>query len=184
MSKRSLTKPRGLVQWLKLYHLYLASFPTEERKPFSVIVNMYRKGKTDIWCLMDRGKLLGFATTINGELILLDYLAVDPSHRGKRIGSQILLELKRIYDGKGLFGEIESTYEPVPDQEIRLRRKQFYLNCGMEPLNVMASVFGVKMELLGWDCSLDFDRYQAFYREHYSPWAAQHIKKEFHPEAK
>jgi hypothetical protein len=47
----------------------------------------------------------------------------------------------------------------------------------------MAVVFGVKMELLGRDCALDFDGYQAFYRENYSDYAAQHLEKAYHPES-
>ena len=45
----------------------------------------------------------------------------------------------------------------------------------MEALNVTAMVFGVKMELLGWGCQMDFDSYKAFYRDHYNPWAAEHV---------
>jgi GNAT superfamily N-acetyltransferase len=181
MRDLTLSTPKDLAQWLRLYRLYLSAFPREERKPFSVIRNMYRNKKTDIWFVSEQGTFLGFATTINGSLILLDYLAVAPKFRGQGIGTQILLTLKKTYSGKGLFAEIESAYECHPDQEERLRRKQFYLNCGMEQLNVMASVFGVKMELLGWNCHLTFADYQAFYRDHYSPWAAQHIKQEHHP---
>lgn len=179
VTKLSLTKPKGVLQWLNLYRLYLSAFPSSERKPFSVIANMYRKGTADVWCLEKRGVLLGFASTVNSEeLILLDYLAVDKKHRGEGIGSQALSELRSIYLGKGVFAEIESTREPALNREERLKRKQFYLNCGMVPLNVTAVVFGVKMELLGWDCKLDFDGYKAFYRDHYSPWAAEHIEAE------
>ena len=46
----------------------------------------------------------------------------------------------------------------------------------------MARVFGVKMELLRHACSVDFERYHAFYRENYSPWAADHIQSAEHPE--
>lgn len=179
VTKLSLTKPKGILCWLKLYRLYLSAFPASERKPFSVIANMHRKGKTDVWCMEKRGELLGFASTVNSEnLILLDYLAVDEKHRAEGIGSQALLELKTIYRGKGVFVEIESTCEPASNREERQKRKQFYLNCGMVPLNVTAVVFGVKMELLGWDCRMDFDGYRAFYRDHYSPWAAEHIETE------
>ena len=46
----------------------------------------------------------------------------------------------------------------------------------MKELGVLADVFGVRMELLGWDCKLDFNGYQTFYREHYSAWAAEHLE--------
>ena len=182
MDAPSLSRPRGPLQWLAVYRLYRASFPIQERKPFSIIVKMHRRGKTDVWCVWRRGTILGFATTINGEMILLDYLAVARSRRGEGIGTHILQHLQQIYRDKGLLVEIESPYEAGPDQHSRLRRKRFYQNCGMVPLKVMASVFGVKMELLGWHCSLDFGQYQDFYRRYYSAWAAQHIEQERHPE--
>lgn len=171
-----LRKPRGIIEWLRLYRLYLAAFPASERKPFGIIVKMHRQGKTDVWCVERDGKFAGLATTINGgDLILLDYFAVAKEHRGEGIGSAAMKELQRIYGDRGLFVEIESTREKAPNQAQREKRKQFYRAAGMEELNVTARVFGVNMELLGSRCSLDFAKYRAFYRDHYSAWAAEHI---------
>ena len=65
----------------RVYLLYLRAFPASERKPFSKIRSMYRQGRADVWCIMESGKLLGLATTVNSEkLILLDEerTAIDP----------------------------------------------------------------------------------------------------------
>ena len=117
-------------------------------------------------------------TTIQSpDLILLDYFAVAESMRGKGIGTDALREFLSRNPDTGIFLEIESTKEDGPGGEAREKRKQFYENCGLEPLNVYAEVFGVPMELLGRGCKLDFDGYAAFYRDQYSPWAAEHIHK-------
>lgn len=167
---------KGLPAWIRVYMLYRAAFPRGERKPFRMIVSMCRKGRTDVWCLYRGGRFAGFASTINGsDLILLDYLAVCADCRGTGVGSAVLGEMKRVYAGKGLFVEIESTGESCKDLNNRLRRSHFYRKNGMEPMGVSAWVFGVRMDLLGWNCSVDFDRYHGFYAEHYSPWAAEHI---------
>ena len=172
-----LKKP-GLLRWLQVYRLYRSAFPASERKPFSIIVKMYRAGKTDLWCLERDGKLEGFASTINGEeRILLDYLAVSPESRGRGLGTAAMKQLLEKYADFGLFVEIESVFEDCPDLKIREKRRDFYRRCGLEPLGVLAEVFGVNMELLGRNCRLDFAGYQAFYRNHYSPWAAEHIRK-------
>ena len=177
-------KPAGIFQWLSIYRLYRSAFPDTERKPFSIIRSMYRTGKTDVWYCSQNGKFLGFAATINGtELILIDYFAVVPSLRQKGYGTSILRALMHHYKGKGVFVEIESMYEPCDDLETRRRRRQFYISCGMKPMNVMADVFGTKMELLGKDCVIDFDTYHTFYATQYSEMAARHIKKAYHPEA-
>ena len=171
------------MDWLKVYRLYIDAFPSSERKPFSVILKMSRNQKTDVWCLMKGTSFKGFATTINSrEAVLLDYLAVEKNARGQGAGRETLAALMQEYSGKGLFVEIESAFEPGEDQLLRQRRRQFYMSAGMESFGVMANVFGVKMELLGKNCHFTFKEYQQFYRTHYSPWAAEHLSEEIHPE--
>ena len=179
MEQVCLAKPRGIFRWLQICRLYRTAFPAEERKPFGIIVKMYRQGRADVWCVEQGGRFAGFATTVNGGgLILLDYLAISGRRRGQGIGSAAMGELQRIYGDKGFFVEIESTLEDAPNRAERERRKRFYEAAGMEDLGVEAEVFGVRMELLGSRCSLDFEGYRNFYRDHYSPWAAEHIKKQ------
>lgn len=179
----AMKKPEGFAQWFRIYRLYRAAFPGCERKPFRMIASMARRGKTDVWYAEDEGRFAGFATTINDEeLILLDYLAVARKRRGRGVGSRILQEMKKCYAGRGIFVEIESPFEDGPDRQSRLRRKDFYVRNGFQPVGVMASVFGVHMELLCFKCRMDFSAYQAFYRDHYSPWAAEHILEETYPE--
>lgn len=180
----SLEKPNGAFRWLQLYRLYLSAFPAAERKPFAMIAGHYRKEKMDIWCITEKGQFLGFATTVLGEsLVLIDYLAIDKAHRGTGVGSAALAALRKKYAGKGVFLEIESVYEDCPNLQERQRRKAFYLHCGMEPMQVMIRLFGVKMELMGFDCRFDYACYEAFYMKHLGAWAAGHVFPENHPEA-
>lgn len=171
-----LKRPESRSQWLALYRLYRSAFPRAERKPFSMIVKMWKKGKTDIWCVERQGAFLGLGITINGpEVVLLDYFAIVGKCRGKGVGTAALKGLMDRYAGKGFFLEIENPREPGPDQQLRCRRKRFYLSAGLEELHTTAKLFGVEMELLGKGCQLDFGQYQAFYRDNYSQWAAEHI---------
>ncbi len=184
MEQISLLTPRNLLHWLRIYRLYQTAFPAAERKPFSVILRCRRRGQTDLWCIHGSSGFLGFAATVNSpELILLDYFAVETRFRGQGIGTAALKLLLEQYAGKGIFVEIESTREPGPDQLCRQQRKAFYLRCGMQPLGVTARVFGVAMELLGWNCQLTFPEYRGFYRDNYSPWAEKHITEEPCPDA-
>ena len=176
MSTITLKKPTG-IRWLQLYQLYRTAFPRAERKPFRMIVSMARKGKTDIWCVERDGRFAGLAITINSpELVLLDYFAVSRIHRGEGIGTAALQAVLAHYPDRGLFLEIESTLEPSPNQQQRERRKRFYLAAGLEDLQAEAELFGVRMELMGIHCQLDFESYQTFYRENYSSWVAEHVK--------
>ena len=172
----TLEKPMGTADWLRLHGLYRSAFPPSERKPFGIIRKMYRQGRSDIWCIRQDGEFAGFAATVNGgSLILLDYLAVRAALRGQGIGSGAMELLQVLYAQKGLFVEIESTLCPAANREERIKRKQFYLNGGMEAMGTTARVFGVDMELLGSRCCLDFEQYRSFYRDYYSAWAAEHI---------
>lgn len=160
-----------------LYLLYLRAFPPSERKPFGKILRMAREGRTDLWTIRRDGSFAGLAATVNSpEIVLLDYFAVKRSLRGKGVGSAALRELERIYADRGFFVEIESTYENASNQAERESRKRFYEHCGMIPMGTEADVFGIRMELLGVRCHLDIEGYRSFYRDNYSPWAAEHIK--------
>ena len=116
--------------------------------------------------------------TINGpDEILLDYLAVAKKRRGQGIWSKMLKAMREQYAGKGVFLEIEIVDETAENFEERKRRKQFYLSNGMTPMNVFVELFGVDMELLGFDCCLTFEEYHDFYRDNYNEWAAEHVKR-------
>ena len=95
--------------------------------------------------------------------------------RNSGLGSEALALFREKLAGKPLLVEIESPYIPGPDQALRQRRRGFYLRAGMVPLGILAEVYEVQMELLGWDCQLTFDEYIAFYRDYYRPQAAEHI---------
>lgn len=178
MCHLQLLPPKGLIRWAKLYKLYLYAFPAEERKPFSMIVSMWKKGKTDVWRIEHNGRFAGLAITINSsDVILLDYLAVAEKCRSQGVGTAALRALRETYSGKGLFVEIESTLEAAPNLPQRQRRKRFYLSCGMTEMHTTAKLFGVNMELLGYDCHLNYDQYKSFYRDNYNSWAAEHIEK-------
>ncbi len=185
MSEIVMKKPRGFAHWRKIYKLYLSAFPIYERKPFSMIRKMEKKGVTDVWYFEKNGKFIGLAATINSEnTILIDYLAIDKKHRKQGYGSEILWLLREKYTGRGIFVEIESTFEDCENKEERKRRKAFYLRNGMEEMGVLAELFGVNMELLGYNCKMTYEDYHAFYRDNYSQWAAEHIKKAFYPDEK
>lgn len=169
--------PKGLLQWAEVYRLYHRAFPAEEKKPFSIIRKMHRRGVTDIWRFTRNGSFAGLIITINGDRhILLDYLAVAQNQRGTGIGTEILGLMRSRYTGKGVFLEIESVYEDCENKAQRIRRKHFYEKCGMQSMGVFAWLFGVKMELMGFDCKLTYEEYHDFYRVNYGQWAADHIQ--------
>ena len=171
----TLRAPATWLDWLHIYRLYHRAFPRCERKPFSRIRRMHREGRTDVWLAEYNSRFSGFAATINGgNTILLDYFAVPRKLRGQGVGSVFLRALLNKYAHHSFFVEIEATDRDDSTGE-KARRKAFYLRNGLEELHVTADLFGVRMELLGRNCTMNFDSYRTFYHNHYSPWAAEHV---------
>ena len=171
----TIRQPATLLDWLRIRLLYRRAFPRNERKPFAIIRRMRKEGRTDLWLAEQDGHFAGLAATINApDMILLDYLAVHEKRRSQGMGSAMLQALLNKYAGRGLFVEIEAADRDDPDYS-KLRRKQFYLRNGLTDMHVVAILFGVRMELLGRGCDLDFDGYQNFYRTYYNAWAAEHV---------
>ncbi len=171
-----LHRPHGLLEYLRLWGLYLEAFPASERKPYAMLLKMERSGKADFWMLKADGKFAGMAFVIHGDgLVLLDYFAIDKSRRGRGVGTAALARLLEAYRKGGFYLEIESTLEPAENLVQRKKRKSFYLSCGLKELGTEAMLFGVRMELLGVNCNLDYGAYRAFYEKNLGPWAASHV---------
>lgn len=177
MTECTVARISGACDWLRVRRLYKRAFPASERKPLSAIAAMRRRGKADVWCFRQNGRFAGFATTVNGDgLIMIDYLAVEPSARNQGVGTQALTAICRAYPGMGVFVEIEDTSEPCDNQRERFRRRAFYERCGFAPTNTVASTFGTRFELLCRDCTVDFAAYHAFYCTQIGAWAGEHIQ--------
>ena len=160
----------------RVYLLYLRAFPAEERKPFSIILSMMKERRTDLWIIRKNGRFAGFASTVNSpELVLLDYFAVCKSLRGQGVGSAAMKLILDQYAPRGVLVEIESTMIPSDNQQERENRKRFYVNSGMTPLGTEVDLFGIRMELLGCRCMLDFAAYKDFYVRYYTPRAEKYV---------
>ena len=171
--------PRGILDIIRIRLLYQEAFPRCERKPFSIIREMAKRGKTDLWYFEDDDGYAGLCATINGtDKILIDYLAVAKKRRGTGVGSRMLSALLDHYKDYGVFLEIEELDESADNDAERVRRKEFYLRAGLVPMDTHVKLFGVDMELLGKNCHLDFDEYREFYLNNYGKSAYDHITKQ------
>lgn len=170
-------RPRGF-KLLRLKRLYKEAFPKYERKPFSVIRRLERDDRGDIFYLSEDKEFLGMATTVrSGDTVLIDYFAVKKNKRGSGYGSRMLDEIVKLYTDKGVFLEIERITDDAPNKELRIRRKAFYERLGFRSMNVFIELFGVEMELLGYNVNLTFREYLDFYSENIGEFARDHIKE-------
>jgi hypothetical protein len=83
------------------------------------------------------GDVIGFATLLVGQtMALIEYMAVDRLQRGGGVGSALYRHCREIElpPTLPLLVEIDSDCEASADQEIRARRKHFYLRLGCKQL--------------------------------------------------
>ena len=158
---------------LQIKRLYKSAFPRKERKPFSMIMRMRKKGKCDVLHFSDGEGFLGLTVTVRGEgIVLVDYFAVADGRRGEGRGSLMMRKLIERYTGWGIFLEIE---RPLGDGGVTDRRLSFYLRAGYRELGVSVCLFGVDMILLGINCELNFDGYRDFYCRNIGEFARRFI---------
>lgn len=154
----------------KVRLLYEKAFPRSEKKPFGMILRGRKKGNYEVLAVEgEDGGFQGLAVTMRwGELVLLDYFAVEPQCRGTGVGSRALSALQERYRGKKFLLEIESTVGVEDREDARNRRKAFYLRNGMESMDFLVNLFGVEMELMTCGCTVTFEEYHTIF-EHLLP---------------
>lgn len=152
------------LRWMK--KTYLESFPKSERKPFGLMKLKAGQKVMELLVILEKGQPVGFAITVlHRDMVLLDYFAVHRTCRGQHYGSSALSLLKERYQGKRLILEIELPDEDAPNQEERIRRKQFYLKNGMVETGLKVCVFQVPMEVLTDGETVTYREYHEIYRE-------------------
>lgn len=169
----------GQKQQLKqIKALYKQAFPKAERKPFFLMQKKQREGSMEIWSIEDeKGEFVGLAIMVlYRDLALLDYFAIAPEKREGGMGSKAFQMLKKQYGDKRFFIEIESPKIESYNREQRIRRKAFYIKNGMAVLPFMVKLFGIEMEILADNCTLDFEEYSGIYRDIFGRFISRNVQ--------
>ena len=88
-----------LEQFNNIHALYLTAFPKNERKSFTMMMDLMKKGLLDIvFFETDDQPFIGFAIlAIHDQTMLVDYLAINPDYRGNGYGSTALEWLCKLW---------------------------------------------------------------------------------------
>ena len=147
-----------------IHKLYKKAFPKCERKPFKLLLNLAKVGKSTHYVIEDgNNNFLGLMLTLNNEdLILLDFFAVVPKFRNQKIGSKALKLFLNIYAKKRIVLEIEDTsISNANNIQQRIIRKNFYLKNNMSLMNYKVNLFGCEMEILTNNTNISFKEYKS-----------------------
>ncbi len=140
--------------------------------PFYMMKRMAKRGECDIRVIEEDG-FAGFAVLFAAKNVnMLAYFAITPEKRDRGMGSQVIKEL--ISSGEGrLLVEIER-----PDKtEQKSKRKEFYLKNGMRETGLFVTLFGVDMEVLVSEGSINFEEYLSLYEDKIGKRAKRKIKQ-------
>ena len=149
----------------KFKELYKSSFPDSERKPYLLMKYWQYQKKMELYEISDNGQFCGlFIIVVYKDIVLIDYLAVLPQLRGGGVGSKALEYARKMFDGKRIILEIETTKKPCEDLSQRIKRKNFYLKNGLTECGISVNLFGVEMELLKFNENVSFEEYLGMYR--------------------
>lgn len=158
--------PTTKEQFTQMRRLYNRAFPKAERKPFSMLMKIQGEG---MHCIEENGKFCGLVIMmLYDDIALLDYFAVSEDARNHGIGSRVLHEVIEKYKDRRFMLEIESTKIDSPDREMRESRKGFYLRAGLAPEDYEVMLFGVRMEIMTYNCHISYEDYHSMY-EHILP---------------
>lgn len=121
----------------KIEALYSSAFPRSERKPVHFLAAAVRRSDYRLLALEDEGRFIAFALVYRspqGEVALLEYMAVVEALRGRGWGSRLFRAIADSTDVPLLI-ELESDRAAVSPADPRARRKTFYRRLGCRLLD-------------------------------------------------
>lgn len=152
----------------ELEDLYLKSFPKEERIDFKLLTAKAKEGKGNFLGLFDDGDLAGLSYyTQFQETVYVFYIAIDPKYQSKGYGKLIIEYLFDNFQNKNVMLLVEELDENAENNQLRIRRKNFYLRNNFADHNLHLEVMGVPFELLhrkGYTADLEeFEKIQGYF---------------------
>ena len=109
--------------------LYEQSFSEIEKVPLENLRRVLGKGA--VLDIFEDGGFVGFVYSfISGDAMIIIYFATAPELRGKGYGSRILDSIRGMYRDKRIFLITEPIDDTAPDNDLRIRRQDFYRRNG------------------------------------------------------
>lgn len=148
----------------KTEKLYIESFPENERFSFKMMIKNENKSYETFGFYQD-GVFCGFAILLNSlDISHILYIATLPELRGKGLGTKALSALERIKSGMRIIVDIERELPDCDENEIRRRRKNFYLRNGYSETEVRYRWQDEYYEILVYGGSLSREDFGNFWK--------------------
>lgn len=148
----------------KIKKLYIEAFPENERFSFSMMLKN-ENGHYETFGFYQDDIFCGFAIMLNSlDISHILYFATLPELRGKGFGAKALAAMARIKKGNRIIVDIERELPGCEENEIRRRRKNFYLRNGYSETEVRYRWQDESYEILVSGGSLSKEDFGAFWK--------------------
>ncbi len=167
----------GLRDYREIQRLYNASFPDDERIPFSRLLKEKNENR-QMTAWYEDERLIGMSYVfIHQTAAYLGYLTVEESLRSRGYGSQILAGLLDIYKTRKIIIDIETVDPDASNYEERRKRRDFYLRNGFVRTGCGYYFYNVNYELLSAHGIVQAEEFRELILQHWGPIAEQAIFK-------
>lgn len=158
----NLTLSNSYLKYLnEINDLYIEAFPKAERKPMNQIIKVCQNGYGRIIPILMDDEFVGMFITLDSDgdnTLLIDYFAIKSDYRGLSLGSKAI-ELLNKMENKTIIIEIEPCINEANNLLQRQKRKKFYENLGFRQTDINISWFGVDLELMSLNKTINFNHY-------------------------
>ena len=142
--------------------LYESSFPEDEQVPFFRLKEQAQTELSDIYAIFDKNEFIAMLCTVYYEdIIFLWYIAVEEKYQNQGYGSLILKEMQERYKEYRLVLNIE-----IAENQIQLKRKNFYIKNGFKECGFYTEEYGVKYEMLYYGNKITYPEYEKMMRNY------------------
>lgn len=137
----------------KVNSLGKEAFPPEEYISSEKMLKMSAADKSLLYlALYDDNRFVGFTVIkVHKDIAYLFFLAICSECRGLGYGSQAIATLKALYPDYCKVVDFEMIDDNAPNNEQRIKRKNFYLRNGFNETGLFLTYLGVDFEVMSMD---------------------------------
>ena len=147
--------------------LYKSAFPILEQVPLFLLYRKAKQHKIDFLAVLDDEKFVGLASAaMQGDVVIMLYLAISDAVRGKGYGSAVLQAVQKKYAGKRIILNIEEMDEQAANYAQRVKRKAFYQKNGFEILDYKVREVSTTYDMMscgGYVSKTEYEEVMALY---------------------
>lgn len=164
---------KKLPEFKAVKQLYNEAFPDDERAPFGLL--MRKAGKADFFAFYDNGNWVGLTYIVrHNRLAYIFYIAITPKQRGKGYGTAAMKTLIEYYKDCRLFLALEQLDKTAENYDQRVKRHEFYKNCGLSELPYRIKEGNVIYDIMGVGGKVEPEEYRALI-DNYLGWFMKRI---------